>query len=271
MIKNLIKNFLIQLGLYEKLVWSNAYIRFSRWRHPRIKQSLENEIKFLSKVTHAEWSYFDVGANIGDQTEIFLFLKAKKVLSIEPDCRNNRILNYRFSKNKKVTVFKAAVSDQEGTGEFFRLSEGNAYNTLSPKWKDLLEDASLNRFGMSVAFSDKVSVSTRTLDSLIQDYGKPNCIKIDVEGYELQVVRGLSEQINLIWFEANLPEFLDETIGCIFHLKKIAPETLFNCTRGCLGVNGIQFEFSKWIKADDMVTWIKESKCRFFEIFAKNK
>ena len=59
-----------------------------------------------------------------------------------------------------------------------------------------------------------------TLDDLIKIYGVPKYIKIDVEGFELDVLLGLSQKAGIISFEFT-SEFLDQTINCLNHLKKI--------------------------------------------------
>jgi hypothetical protein len=53
-------------------------------------------------------------------------------------------------------------------------------------------------------------VNVVTLDSLIKEYGTPDYIKVDVEGFDLEVLTGLSSQISLISFEFNTQEGLIE-------------------------------------------------------------
>ena len=55
---------------------------------------------------------------------------------------------------------------------------------------------------------------------MIKIYGLPKYIKIDVEGFELDVLLGLSQKAGIISFEFT-SEFLDQTIKCLDHLKKI--------------------------------------------------
>jgi hypothetical protein len=56
-----------------------------------------------------------------------------------------------------------------------------------------------------------------TLDRLIELHGKPCFIKIDVEGYECEVVKGLSQSVGTLSIEFT-PEIPDPTLRCIDHL-----------------------------------------------------
>ena len=62
----------------------------------------------------------------------------------------------------------------------------------------------------------EVAVTVSTLDNMIEKYGTPDFLKVDVEGGELQVFEGLSQPISVICFEANLPRFREETLSIIY-------------------------------------------------------
>ena len=94
---------------------------------------------------------------------------------------------------------------------------GSAANTLSQKWVKILNDDE-KHFGKKIEFKNEVKVKTVTLDYRIKNYGLPIFIKIDVEGYEVQVLRGPSHKIHFISFKVNIPEFRPE---CFSLLQKI--------------------------------------------------
>ena len=71
-------------------------------------------------------------------------------------------------------------------------------------------------------------IGLTTLDRIIEDEGIPSFIKIDVEGHELEVINGLSIKIPLLSFEANFPEFKEETLLIIEKLNHIDEECTFN-------------------------------------------
>jgi hypothetical protein len=59
-----------------------------------------------------------------------------------------------------------------------------------------------------------------TLDRLIEQYGTPSFIKIDVEGFEYQVVKGLTQPVKTLSLEFT-PEFIESTFKCIDHLQRL--------------------------------------------------
>jgi hypothetical protein len=59
-----------------------------------------------------------------------------------------------------------------------------------------------------------------TLDALIERYGEPAFVKIDVEGFELEVLKGLSRRVPALSFEFT-PECADTALACVAHLDSL--------------------------------------------------
>lgn len=93
-----------------------------------------------------------------------------------------------------------------------------------------------------------VLVRTRSLDQMIATYGLPRFIKIDVEGFELNVLNGLSHPVSWVTFE-HTPELLDETEKCVRRMKVISEGYLFNY---CLGEN-LQFALSEHVDCSTFI------------------
>lgn len=165
---------------------------------------------------------FDIGANVGDKTDVFLRLGAK-VVAVDPDEANLVTLANRFHRYRlrpyPVQIVGTAVSEDCTPKEFRIHTPGSALNTLSAKWADTLQETA--RYG-AVAFEGSRMVPCTTLDALIQHYGQPAYIKIDVEGHEAGVLKGLSRPVRLLSFEVNLPEFRSEGLACIQRLANLA-------------------------------------------------
>ncbi len=205
---------------------------------------------------------FDIGANQGNKTAMFNML-GSSVVAVEPDNFNYQLLLKRFRSNKQVTVLQAAVSDTIGKADFYLIEPGSAFNTLSQKWKESLEDQTVNRWHTTTLFNNVIEVETITLDELINKYGKPGYIKIDVEGHELECIKGLTQKVPVISFEANLPEFKIETLQIIEHLKNIYNDTRFNYI-----INDENFEYKVHVSADEFYDFMKDTELKFMDVFS---
>lgn len=169
---------------------------------------------------------FDIGANDGTKTDVFLRLGAKVVVA-EPDEKNQLILRERFLRYrafpKPVTVIGKAVSAQEGNQTLWMDGPGSALNTLSHKWVETLQEnkARFVHTHGTLEFAQSRKVETTTIERLIEAHGVPYFIKIDVEGHESEALRGLRRPVPFLSFEVNLPEFRFEGIECVRLLEAL--------------------------------------------------
>lgn len=144
-----------------------------------IESGLMNFLKNLAKPTDI---FIDIGAHIGYYT-IGLSKKVKKVICFEPYPENLRKLrqNIRINQCKNVIVEPYAISDIKGC---VKLYKGN--DSFTPS----LLNAQKSGF--------HVSVPSTTLDEYIFSKGmEPTIIKIDVEGHEINVLRGMKRVIEI--------------------------------------------------------------------------
>jgi FkbM family methyltransferase len=155
---------------------------------------------------------FDIGANDGRYTGIFLELGAK-VVAVEPNPSLARILRERF----RAEVEEMAVGAEPGFAEL-HLAEVDILSTLSTDWMDIARREQLSNEWSG----ETITVSVSTLDALIACYGVPSYVKIDVEGYEPQVLRGLSQAIATVSFEVQ-GLALHMAADCVRTLDRFAP------------------------------------------------
>ena len=121
----------------------------------------------------------DVGANIGYYTRIASNLVGAKgqVFAFEPSPNALSVLRQNTNDLSNVRIFPVALSDSEGEARFFVRKNGGT--------SSLEADSS----------SQEVIVKITTLDSLLIDVQEVEFIKIDVEGFEPEVLRGAESLI----------------------------------------------------------------------------
>jgi FkbM family methyltransferase len=187
-------------------------------------------------------------------------------VAIDPDPSNQEILKQSFLKYrlapKPVVIVGKAVSDHRGKETMWVEQPGSAMNTLNPKWVDTLRHDP-SRFGTRLDFGAKQEVETITLEELIQSHGTPLYVKIDVEGYEASVLRGLRTAVPFVSFEVNLPEFKPEAVQCVELLERVAANGVFNYTADC--VQGLVLE--RWLPATAFLGYLDSCEDPCIEIF----
>lgn len=138
---------------------------------------------------------FDIGANVGAFTEECLKqYPNSEVIVVEPNDMLLKTLKNKFS-NKNVTILNRLVSTNNNEEVDFFIANTNTISTASKDW------VNNSRFANTHRWNEGVKKKTINLDELIKQYGQPDLIKIDVEGYELEVIKGLSTKQKEICFE----------------------------------------------------------------------
>jgi FkbM family methyltransferase len=147
---------------------------------------------------------FDIGANNGDATAELLN-HYEKVVCFEPTPSLELHLQERF-KNTNVEVVKKGLAKTEGIKTFYISNTwGGVLSTLAEDWK------TKSRFVDIGNWHEQITIETTTLDQIIKQYGIPNFVKVDVEGYEYEVIQGLTKLLDntLFGFEWTEELFLD--------------------------------------------------------------
>lgn len=145
---------------------------------------------------------FDIGANRGDATYVGLS-KGYKVVAIEAAPRIFAELVNNFIYSPNVILLKFAVSDSNDERvEFFECVE-DGLSTLEKDW------LTNEKFPYNGKQYRTINALTCTIDWLVEKYGTPDLIKIDVEGAEWSVLHGMTKKYKDLCFEWTL-ETIDD-------------------------------------------------------------
>jgi FkbM family methyltransferase len=140
---------------------------------------------------------FDVGAHVGDRVAAFRRLGAR-VVAVEPQPALHRTLRVLFSRDSGVALVPSAVGGDSGTAEM-KINLANP--TLSTLSRDFIA-ASRDAVGWQrESWPTSLEVPVTTLDALIEAHGRPAFVKLDIEGFEAEALRGLSEAVAALSFE----------------------------------------------------------------------
>jgi FkbM family methyltransferase len=204
-----------------------------------------SRLKFYSQFIKPGNLCFDVGANMGNRTKVFLDLKAK-VVAIEPQKDCYEVLKVKYGK--RIQLITKGLGEKEGTATFF-LSSSTAFSSFAKDWIDSVQE---NRFSGVHNWDKTETIELTTLDSLIKQFGKPDFCKIDVEGYELEVLKGLTQPVKRISIEYTVPEQVDKSIACIEYLNTIG-KIKCNYSKG----ETMEFALPEWVNAQKITEIIR--------------
>jgi FkbM family methyltransferase len=140
---------------------------------------------------------FDIGAHVGDRVASFRRLGAR-VVAVEPQPLLVRALRLIHGNDENVEILAAAAGAGEGETV---LNLNTANPTVSTVSTDFVRKARAAQGWENQSWDDEITVDVLTLDELVQTYGVPAFVKIDVEGYEDVVLNGLSAALPLLSFE----------------------------------------------------------------------
>jgi FkbM family methyltransferase len=238
-----------------------VFNRSSRQHHKRAESFYR---QFVSKGALV----FDIGANNGEYTEMFLNLGAR-VVAVEPNPDLIPLLR-RIRPSRRLSVECAALGNRNGEAELF-ICDQDGLSTLSRNRKNFVE--SQPRYA-GRNWDRTVRVPLSTVDAMISKYGKPDFIKIDVEGFECEVLSGLSVLPKYLSFEFQ-NDSLELTTACI-RRECFSPRARFNLIVGnpfARNPRPLEFMLREWVSADSIITLLQPgsvtSAANYGEIFVR--
>ena len=189
---------------------------------------------------------FDIGAHVGNRLFVWSRLGAR-VIGVEPQPLCMGLLRRWYGRSPNITLVEEAVGAARGRQTLWVSEQTPTVTTLSRPWIDAVQQT--ESFAQ-VRWERAVTVDVTTLDDLIDRYGEPAFCKIDVEGYELEALRGLTRPLPVLSFEY-IAATRDLALGCVERLNQLG-DYEFNWSQG----EQHRWQSARWLPADDMRAWL---------------
>ncbi|QLG48859.1 FkbM family methyltransferase [Natrinema halophilum] len=178
----------------------------------------QQELERLAAESNSPVTALEIGANIGYYAllEANVLGDSGRILAFEPDPRNIEILSKSIDRNgygDLIDVDRVAVGDSDGSVTF---------NLLPLSNKSHVDEESFTR---KHDIERQVTVPQKTISTVLDEKGiEPdaiNVVRMDVEGYEAQVFRGMSDVLEsdqplVLFFELHSSRLDDEAMERIF-------------------------------------------------------
>ena len=202
---------------------------------------------------------FDIGANMGNRTDIFLSLGAK-VIAVEPQDECVEFLKRKY--RDKIIIEQKGVGAEPSIKDFY-ICDASVLSTFSDEFK-----SGAVWEGGDYKLKEIRKIEIITLDSLISKYGLPSFVKIDVEGFEPEVMKGLSQKTKIMSFEYATGGSSKIFETCINLLLQISDDIIFNFSIG----ESMKLFSEEWYDKDHFMNIINSEefiKTNFGDIYVK--
>lgn len=247
----------------EKFLGDYLVFQIREWRKKwdsTLQEEIKKRIAFYSIFIKPGDLCFDIGANMGNRIGPLLKIGAR-VVAVEPQEKCIKTLRFKFGD--RIEIVKKGVDATEGMRTFHISNE----TTISSFSEDWIRAVKAGRF-QAYDWETTVEMSMTTLDALIGSHGLPAFIKIDVEGFEPEVLKGLSQPVRMISFEYTVPEQTDKSLQCIELLERNSKNILCNYSIG----ESMELAWMDWVSPSEMKQHIASSefiKTGFGDIYVK--
>jgi len=215
-------------------------------------------VEFFQTLIPAGALSFDVGANIGEKSEALLASGAQ-VVAFEPNPLVLPELLARCGSRTQWRLIQAALGSSAAIATL-HARESHGASSLDKSWD-----------GGKVLSMYNVPVVT--LDAAILHFGLPFFCKVDVEGWELEVLMGLTRSIPLISIEFHLNERdISKTLACLRSMERFGSSRV-NLTPA----ESAELHLEKWMTLEEFLAWFPGDLsstlpgCHYGDIFVLNE
>ncbi|MFD0989551.1 FkbM family methyltransferase [Mariniflexile jejuense] len=253
-IKNLVKSL---LGI------NNIKFIKSWFRSSKEKKLIKKRKEFYSQFLIPNSVFFDIGANYGNRIEP-LINENIKIIAVEPQEECVRFLKKKYGN--KITILQNGVGEKIETKLLYISTNANILSSFSKDWINSTKES--GRF-KNIIWNETREIEMVTLDYLISKFGSPSFIKIDVEGFELEVLKGLTQSVKSLSLEYTVPERKDALLDCLCYLNTLYNSNImFNYCK----TEFTEFSLSHWVNYNDMIEEVNSTaflNTKFGDVYVK--
>lgn len=180
-------------------------------------------ITFAYKLVKPQSVFVDAGAHMGTYS-IILADKCKEVHSFEcqPDTYDNLCCGIESNNIKNIKAHKCALGEKEDVGVLYQTTKDGGGSTLYKNVTEITNAEIISQYRIEIKNLDSFNIKNISL------------IKIDVEGFELNVIKGASETLKEnnyppIIFEAWNDDWFIPNKRCLFeYIRTETPYTIYS-------------------------------------------
>lgn len=152
---------------------------------------------------------FDIGFNVGEFSRACI-LEHPFCEIVAVEANPNLIPSVSPEWQRSIKLLNFACSDKAGEEIDFYIEDRQS--GISTASLDFIDNSRFSKGSKylplnSADWNAPIKVKTTTIDTLIEEYGIPDFIKVDVEGYEYNVIKGLTAKAGMIGFEWHEEDF----------------------------------------------------------------
>ena len=243
----MLKKIFKALGLYNFLLAQKRKLNAKKEKADE-KRNATARLFFYKQFLSPGDLVFDIGANIGNRVETFFNIGCN-VVAVEPQEECVKILKQKFGDSIQIVEKGLGEKEEEKT---IYISDSNTLSSFNKDWIDSLKGS---RFSQH-EWNKTAVVSLTTMDNLIAQYGMPVFCKIDVEGFELEVLKGLHQPVPFLSLEYAVPEQTKHLESYIRYCNSVNPGYVYNYSVR----EEMKFQLPEFISFDKIIRLIHEKE-----------